>query len=182
MVRLIATLGTSPGGIFESYKNLINGTYEEDNPEKIRVDEVYVIRTADKSVEFAWKLVKAIFVCCGGRDVAIYDIPLSITDIYSRKDYLLFKKEVENKIREGDFVDITGGRKSMAAAAALSAMRKRAKTITTIIPQPEYNRIQKEIEGLKSREAEIESAGDGRCEGISVCSLVSKSALTIMLT
>lgn len=181
MVKLIATLGTSPGGIFESYTNLINGTYQAEVVEKVPINEVYIIRTSDKAVEFAWKLVKAIFVCCGGKNVTIADIPLSITDITSKDDYLVFKKAVEARINEGDYVDITGGRKAMSVAAAVSAMRRKAKILTTIIPPSEYNRIQKLIEELKSKEEEIERAGKGECN-FDFCQLVSKSATTVMLT
>ncbi|QGR19648.1 CRISPR-associated ring nuclease Crn1 [Stygiolobus azoricus] len=182
MARLIATLGTSPGGIFESYKNLIEGNYQGDNVEKVKIDEVYIIRTSDKAVEFAWKLVKAIFTCCGAKDVRVYDIPLSITDINSRQDFLTFKREVESKINNGDFVDITGGRKSMSVAAAMSARNRNAKIITTVVPQAEYNRVQNLIKQLEPREKEIEMAGEGKCQTIDICQLVSKSALTILLS
>jgi len=73
MVKLIATLGTSPGGIFETYTNLINGTYESENPTKIEIQDVYIIRTKDKEVELAWKLVKALFICMR--------VPAQIADI-----------------------------------------------------------------------------------------------------
>jgi CRISPR-associated protein Csx14 len=182
MARLIATLGTSPGGIFESYKNLIEGNYEGDNVEKVNIDEVYIIRTSDKAVEFAWKLVKAIFACCGAKGVHVYDIPLSISDINNRQDFLMFKREVESKINEGDFVDITGGRKSMSVAAAISAIKRKARTITTIVPQAEYNKVQKLIKELEPREKEIQMAGEGKCQTIDICQLVSKSALTILLS
>ncbi|MFP3064814.1 MAG: CRISPR-associated ring nuclease Crn1 [Sulfolobus sp.] len=180
MVKLISTLGTSPGGVFESYLNLINGKYEAENPIKVEIDTVYIIRTKDPEVEFAWKLVKAVFACCGGRNVTVADIPLPITDIFSRDDYLTFLRNVKDKISKEDYVDITGGRKAMSVAAAIAARYRNANILTTIIPQNEYNRIQQLIKGFKEKKEVIEKSANGECSK-EVCELISKEARTILL-
>jgi len=181
-MKLISTLGTSPGGIFETYTNLVNGNYEAEKPEKVQITEVYVIRTKDKEVEFAWKLVKALFVCMKV-PATIVDIPVNVVDITSKSDYEEFKKAVFDKISKGDFVDFTGGRKAMSVAAAIGALQRGANLVTTIIPQEEYNRIQQKIKGLKGKEKEIEEAGKGNC-GIAeeLKELIAKNARTILLS
>jgi len=189
MTNLVCTLGTSPGGIFETYKNLRGGNYEANEDagkaSSTKINEVYVIRTSDKAVEFAWKLVKAIFACCREKDdeVIIADIPISIQDITSPNDFKKFKKEILSRISVGDYVDFTGGRKAMSVAAALSAREVGAHVVTTIIPQGEYNRISKIIEELKGKEDLVERAGNGDCESIrdTICKLISNEAKTIVL-
>ncbi|MEW9492173.1 MAG: CRISPR-associated ring nuclease Crn1 [Candidatus Aramenus sulfurataquae] len=189
MTKLVCTLGTSPGGIFETYKNLRGGNYEVDktiaNATPIEINEVYVIRTSDKAVEFAWKLVKAIFACCRekGDEVTIADIPIPIQDITSPNDFKKFKNAILPKISVGDYVDFTGGRKAMSVAAALSAREVGAHVVTTIIPQGEYSGISKIIEELKGKEDLVERAGNGDCESIrdTICKLISNEAKTIML-
>jgi len=183
MAKLVSTLGTSPGGIFETYMNLREGNYEGDDVKPIDIKEVYVIRTSDKSVEFAWKLIKAIFSCCKREEVTISDIPLTMQDINSSEDFKKFRKEIFSRLNVGDYVDFTGGRKAMSVAAALAAREVKAHVITTIIPQNEYNRISEIIRGLKIMEDLVDRAGRGDCETIkeSICKLVSPEAKTIML-
>lgn len=155
MVKLIATLGTSPGGIFETYTNLINGNYEADNPAKIEIDYIYLVRTTDKDVVFASKLVKALFICQKVPSEVV-EIPVNISDITSKKDYDEFKNLIFKKINKGDFVDFTGGRKAMSVAAAIGALKTQANLVTTIIPQIEYNKIQNKLKNLKNKENEID--------------------------
>lgn len=184
MTKLIATLGTSPGGIFETYTNLINGTYESENPRQIEIQDVYIIRTKDKEVEFAWKLVKALFICMKV-PAQIADIPLPINDITSKEDYEIFRKEIFQRINKGDFIDFTGGRKAMSVAAAIGAVKKEAYLVTTIIPQQEYNRIQQQIKELKNREKEIDDViNTHTCDKIEdeLKKLISHGAKTILLT
>jgi len=181
-MKLIATLGTSPGGIFETYTNLINGNYEAEKPEKVEISEVYIIRTRDKDVEFAWKLVKALFACMKV-PAQIADIPVNISDITSKNDYEQFRKAVFEKISKGDFVDFTGGRKAMSVAAAIGALKRDANLVTTIIPQQEYNRIQQKIKELKEKEDEIERAGNGDCRiAEELKEIIAKNAKTILLS
>jgi len=181
-MKLIATLGTSPGGIFETYTNLINGTYEAERPEKVEISDVYIIRTKDKDVEFAWKLVKALFTCMKV-PAQIVDIPVNISDITSKSDYDLFRKAVFDKISRGDYVDFTGGRKAMSVAAAIGAAQRGASLVTTIIPQQEYNRIQQKIKELKEKEDEIERAGKGNCRiAEELKEIIAKNAKTILLS
>ncbi len=178
MVKLVATLGTSPGGIYETFMNLRSGNYNGEAVKDLK--EVYVIRTSDKAVELAWKLVKAIFVCCQGKEVEIIDIPIQIKDIASKEDYNIFVKSLQGKISRGDYVDFTGGRKAMSVAAAMSAIMNEAHVVTTIVPQDEYNRIQSLIKQLNVND--IDEAGKGNCKNREeFCQLVSKNARTILL-
>lgn len=184
MVKLVCTLGTSPGGIFETFMNLKKGNYEaEDSKTPVEIDEVYVIRTSDAAVEFAWKLVKAIFVCCERPQAKIVDIPVEIQDINSIADFEKFRSKLSSVISPKDYVDFTGGRKAMSVAAALVAMGVKAHVVTTIIPQEEYNRISSIVKELQSKKELVEKAGKGECNEIKdkICSLVSNNARTIIL-
>ncbi|MCI2414096.1 MAG: CRISPR-associated ring nuclease Crn1 [Candidatus Aramenus sp.] len=195
-MKLISTLGTSPGGIFETYVNLMLGNYDAggENAGRVQIQEIYVIRTNDPDVDFAWKLLKAIFVCCraeknGQGQVTLVDIPLNVNDINSRSDFQTFNNAVKNRINVGDYVDVTGGRKSMSVAAALAALSQRAHVVNTIIPQEELNRIQGLVRKLKEKKGEIESLGNKgltqstkkECESLGICELVSNKARTILL-
>lgn len=183
MVKLVSTLGTTPGGIFETFMNLRQGKYEGEDVKPIDIKEVYVIRTSDKGVEFAWKLVKAIFTCCKGGEVTISDIPLPMQDITSPEDFKKFRREVFSRVSVGDYVDFTGGRKAMSVAAALVAREVKAHVVTTIIPQEEYNRVLGVINVLKNMGDLVEKAGKGNCDPIKdyICKLVSNEARTVVL-
>lgn len=183
MVKLVCTLGTSPGGIFETFMNLRKGNYEAENPILVDIDEVYVIRTSDETVQFAWKLIKAIFACCERPAVKITDIPVDIQDIYSKDDFKKFKDKLSSVVGPKDYVDFTGGRKAMSVAAVLVAREAKAHVVTTIIPQNEYNRISSIIKELQGQKDLVEKAGSGNCDGIKekICNLVSKDARTILL-
>ncbi|BFH74169.1 CRISPR-associated ring nuclease Crn1 [Sulfurisphaera javensis] len=183
MVKLIATLGTSPGGVFETYTNLINGNYESDNPSKVEIDTIYLIRTLDKDVEFAFKLVKALFIC-QKIPSEVVEIKINISDITNKQEYEQFKSQIFQKIGKGDFVDFTGGRKAMSVAAAIQALKRDAYLVTTIIPQSEYNRIQNKLKELKNKENEINDILANK--NLSLCpelnELIVHGARTILLS
>lgn len=191
MAKLIATLGTSPGGIFETYTNLVKGTYEAENPIPQEIDSVYIIRTVDKEVDFAWKLIKLLFSCLKV-PATISDIRVNVTDIMSKTDYDTFKNAIFDKIIKGDFVDFTGGRKSMSVAAAIGALKRGGNLVTTIIPQQEYNRIQQKLKELKEKkEKEIreieeimEKSGKVECGNLTqdLNEIIAKGAKTILLS
>ena len=87
VVRLIVTLGTTPGGVYESYTNLRLGRCI-GCVGPVGIDEVYVVRSA--SVEFTWKLVKAIFTCCGAGDVVVRDLVAPMEDVEGPEDFRRF--------------------------------------------------------------------------------------------
>ncbi|WP_338602198.1 CRISPR-associated ring nuclease Crn1 [Sulfolobus tengchongensis] len=145
MVKLVATLGTSPGGILETFLYLIR---KGENIEEIRV-----ITTTNPEVEKAWKIVKLMFVCCIQEKfpkVEISKHPLDIEDVYTEEDLKKVKKFVEEQLNEGDYLDITGGRKSISVAASLAAKKKGARIITSIISQENYREINNKIREIKN--------------------------------
>ena len=142
MVRLIASLGTSPGGIAESFSYIAN-TY------KTVPGEVVVVATSSPKVDRAYNALLEIFSKCVKPrfgTVAIERVNISSDDIYSSEDLWELMEKVKGKIGRGDFVDVTGGRKVMSIALALAAMRAGARVITTVIPQEEYSRVQALLE------------------------------------
>jgi len=188
MVKLIATLGTSPGGVFETFLNLSSGKYncEECSPKPINIDEVYVVTTRDPQVELAWNIVKVLFICCTQSVTKLNKVPVDINDITSPKEYREFVNVLEKFVNEGDYVDFTGGRKSMSVAAVIVAKSKKANIVTTIIPQQDYNRISDEIKRINKEELESYVKNlDSRSKCIEkfnnvICRLASQNAVTIL--
>ncbi|WP_252901503.1 CRISPR-associated ring nuclease Crn1 [Vulcanisaeta sp. JCM 14467] len=179
VVRLVVTLGTTPGGVYESFINLRLGRCI-GCVGPVGVDEVYVVRSA--SVEFTWKLVKAIFTCCDTGDVVIKDLVAPMEDMEDPEDFRRFMDAVLSVVRGGDYVDFTGGRKAMSVAAALAAREVGAHLVTTVVPPEEYGRVNELIRRLRGVEGLVEEAARGNC-GIKdlVCGLVSGGARTIVL-
>mgnify|MGYP001772793892 CR=1 FL=1 len=141
-MKLIASLGTSPGGIAETFSYIAN-TY------KAVPSEVIVITTSSPKVDKAYNVLLEIFSKCVRPkfgEVVIERLNISSDDIYSSQDLWELSEKVKGKMGKGDFVDVTGGRKVMSIALALVAIRSGAKVVTTVIPQEEYNRIQSLME------------------------------------
>ncbi len=160
-MKLIASLGTSPGGIAETFSYIANAYKSVPN-------EVIVITTSSPKVDKAYNALLEIFSKCVKPkfgEVLIERVNISSDDIYSSEDLWELSEKVKGKIGKGDFVDVTGGRKVMSIALALVAIKSGARVLTTIIPQDEYNRIQ----GL------LEKGYSNPCE------LISKQSRTIEL-
>lgn len=86
MVRLVATLGKSPGGIAETIRNLTSGKYVAPfEPTEINIDEVIVLRT--KGTDEAYYFLKAILYCCLNL-TSIKEIVFDFDDITSPKDFV----------------------------------------------------------------------------------------------
>jgi len=175
MAKLVATLGTSPGGVLETFLYLIK--------QGVEIDEIRVITTTNPEVEKAWKIVKIMFICCVKEkypNVIISKHPVEMDDINNEEDLIKFKNFIEKQIGEGDYVDITGGRKGMSVAAALAAKKKGAKITTSIISQDSYREINNRIRELKN----IPELQDrAQCVGEiknTYCNLISDKANTIL--
>ncbi|QGA54160.1 hypothetical protein GFS03_06035 [Sulfolobus sp. E5-1-F] len=174
MVKLVATLGTSPGGVIETFLYLVR--------KGETIDEIRVVTTSNAEVKKAWKIIRLMFICCIQEKfpkVEISEHPLDIEDIYSEEDLKKVRDFVKKQLNEGDYLDITGGRKSMSIAAALAAKSKGAKIVTSIISQDDYNRISKRIRELKDV---VEIKNRSECnEQIkeTYCSLIVQNARTI---
>ncbi|NON62270.1 CRISPR-associated ring nuclease Crn1 [Acidianus sp. RZ1] len=175
MAKLIATLGTSPGGVVETFNFLVKEMNEE-------ITDIYIITTEDKSVKKAWEVVKILFTCCVKQEfpqIQIAEIPSGIRDIESPEDLRRFMETLSGKIEKNDFVDITGGRKGMSVAVALMAREAEAKIITSIIPQSEY----KEINERLSKISNIPQINETNCPETlkeDYCNMISKNAKTIL--
>ncbi len=148
--RLIATLGTTPGGVYETYKNLSNATYDANIKERHDIKEIVLVTTNDSNVNFAYKLVELIFLYFK-ENVRINKVSVNFSDISDYKKSLEFLNLIKTMdINERDLIDITGGRKSMSTILAIEASRRNAKIFTTIIPQNEYGKISGTISKLRN--------------------------------
>ncbi len=135
MVRLLATLGTSPGPVYETLLNLCRGSYEAPYTPRIRVETVTLVHTSNPAVKDAYHAAKLLILCshtlfpegddrrlpgeCLPREVS--SLPLEIDDVASRSEYEEFVKKIQSVVGPGDIVDISGGRVAMAVAAAMYA-------------------------------------------------------------
>jgi|BEDMetMinimDraft_2_1075160.scaffolds.fasta_scaffold04133_1 CRISPR-associated protein Csx14 len=173
MVKLVATLGTTPGGILETFLYL----RKKDS----RLNEIVVITTSHESVRKAYDILVSMFLCCikerPKSNVIIKKIELDIDDITSSDDLDEFMNKINGVVEEGDYVDITGGRKGMSVAASIVAINKKAKVFTSIIPQDEYKEISNKL--FKKDIKTVTNEKDcGEEEKEFFCSLISKNART----
>ncbi|TRM87002.1 hypothetical protein DJ521_04420 [Sulfolobus sp. E3] len=175
MPKLVSTLGTSPGGVLETFEYLMkNG---------VQITEIRVITTKNPEVEKAWRILNVLFLCCVKQKypkVEIAKYQIDIDDINNEDDLRKFKEFIEGHLQPDDYMDIKGGRKGMSVAAALAAKAVGAKIITSIISQQSYRSINDKIRNLtnipelKRREECNEQLEKDYCE------LISKDAKTIV--
>ncbi len=151
MVRLIATMGASPGAPYETLLNVCRGSYDAPHAPPIRIREVVVVRTSGVDVRYAYWLFKLLILCNRFLPEAkrldcvverIFDVEVDVEDVVSREDYEKYRDAIERNIGEGDIVDVTGGRVSMAVAAMQAASsHNKVAVMATIVPQKEYSAI-----------------------------------------
>ncbi|BFH74720.1 CRISPR-associated ring nuclease Crn1 [Sulfurisphaera javensis] len=175
MVKLVATLGKSPGGIAETILNLSSGKYVSPfEPKEIKIEKLIVIRT--KEVEDAYYTLKAILFCC--LDFTnVEEVVLPFNDITSPQDFITVRETVRKALKAGDFFDFTGGRKAISSAGVLSARDVGAHLVTSIIDQDEYVKMNKRFEELKDRALNVYNKG--QCLSY-FCDLISSRALTVV--
>jgi len=175
MVRLIATLGKTPGGIAETIKNLSSGNYLAPfEPKEIKIDELIVIRTEE--VLETYYFLKTILLCCLDF-TSVKEIVLPFEDVSSPQDFITVREIVRRVLRTGDYLDFSGGRKAITASAVLAAREVGGHLVTTIIDQEEYNKMSKKYEELKTKA--LATYNKGNCLS-SFCELVSPRARTIV--
>ena len=164
MPQFIATMGTSPGAVYETLLNLCRGRYDagEETPMPVTVKLVRIIHTRDPRVEAAAKAARLLIHCsaviypegderrlpCSVPSAGL--IPLSGEDVKTRRGY----EELMEKVRElaGEeretHLDVTGGRVAMAVAAALAAREAGASVYTSSIPQEKYRELNAAFQAL----------------------------------
>ena len=175
MVKLVATLGTSPGGIAETLYNLSEGKYVAPfEPKEINFEELIVVRT--KGTDEAFYALKAILLCCVGYE-KVKEVLFPFDDVNEPKDFVTVRETVRGLLKPGDYLDFTGGRKAISAAAVLSARDVGAHLVTTLIDQQEYGEMLRKFNQLKDKVTGVYSLGDCRSY---FCDLVSKTARTIV--
>ena len=150
MARLVASLGTSAGVVYETLLNLCRGSYDGWYTPRLCIDEVVLVRTNAPAVEQASKVLKLLLACSDllpkdrrlpeyCRSPRVVDIVVDVADIDSRAAFEEYAGRVTRVVGKGDVVDITGGRASMAVALARAALASPATmVVTTIIPQDKY--------------------------------------------
>jgi len=172
-MKLIATLGTSPGGVLETFEYL--------RKKGDLVTDIVIITTGNPNVKKAYDYLLSMFSCCiklKYQDVYIEEIRLPFDDITSEEDLIQLMKIASDKVNAGDYVDITGGRKAISMAMGMLAFKNGAKVITTIVPQEKYNEVQQE---MKSNRKPIR----GECTDQDreyFCKLIANNATTIEIS
>jgi hypothetical protein len=175
MVKLVATLGKTVGGVAETIINLSEGNYVAPfDPKPVKVDELIIVKT--KEVEEVYNVLSSLILCCTGIDKVI-TVSLPFNDVESPKDFIEVRETVRGIIRAGDYLDFTGGRKAISAAAVLAAREMGAHLVTSIIPHEEYDVLNKEYLRVKDVALRVYRKTD--CVK-SLCNLVSPHARTIV--
>jgi hypothetical protein len=175
MVKLVATLGKTVGGVAETIINLSEGNYVAPfDPKPVKVDELIIVKT--KEVEEVYNVLSSLILCCTGIDKVI-TVSLPFNDVESPKDFIEVRETVRGIIRAGDYLDFTGGRKAISAAAVLAAREMGAHLVTSIIPHEEYDVLNKEYLRVKDVALRVYRKTD--CVK-SLCNLVSPHARTVV--
>ncbi len=156
MARLVATIGTSPGTVYETLLNLCRGRYDsgEEKTSPIPVDTVVIAYTSAQKVVNAYRVASLLVKCsktlfqgtkkelpspCNVEK--IIGVPLGIADVSSRKEYEIFYEKIGSYIDQGDVVDVTGGRVAMAVAAAIRAAKRDAMVVASTVPPEKYREL-----------------------------------------
>lgn len=175
MVKLVATLGKTVGGVAETIINLSEGNYVAPfDPKPVKVDELIIVKT--KEVEEVYNVLSSLILCCTGID-KVTTVSLPFNDVESPKDFIEVRETVRGIIRAGDYLDFTGGRKAISAAAVLAAREMGAHLVTSIIPHEEYDVLNKEYLRVKDVALRVYRKTD--CVK-SLCNLVSPHVRTIV--
>jgi len=137
--KLVALLGTSPGTVHTTLCKL--------QEHGIDVDEVVIYATLTHTAAQAqWILWYCPCPKTGKPPLPPPRTPrilhLGFNDIHGPQELDQLRKALAQDLDHATILDVTGGRKAMAIAAALEAYRRGATVVATIIPQEEYNRIQ----------------------------------------
>ncbi len=153
MTRLIATMGTQPGSVYETLLNLCRGRYDrgDETSPPIPIDEVVLVYTKSKDVVDAYRLARLLIACsqhimgeqlrlpCMVRK--IIGVPVDVEDIDSRQSFESFYNTVRRSVSQGDIIDVTGGRVAMGIAAARAAWESKAMIVASVIPAERYSEI-----------------------------------------
>lgn len=167
MTRLLATLGTSPGVVYETLLNLCRGSYGGDMP-RLAIDEVTLVYTSNRLVREAYAAARLLVLC---RDTVFEEgderrlpgncrvervtgAPLGFEDITGRREYEEYINTIRRLISPGDIVDVSGGRAAMAAGAALIAALEKPKAmiVATVVSSEAYQKASESFRKLLEQE------------------------------
>ncbi len=137
-MRLVALLGTSPGTVHTTLCKL--------QERGIEVNEVIIYATLPEVAEEAQEILRRCPCLSTGKPPLeekqrVEIRTLGFSDVRSPEDLEELRLALRPALR-GALLDVTGGRKAMAIAAALEGYRSGATVVATIISQEEYKRIQ----------------------------------------
>lgn len=167
MPKLLATLGTSSRGVVETFIYLTEVKGED-------ITDIRIITTKNRQTELAYRLLVSALVCCTkrGSTIAVSKEEIEGEDVTNHRELEELVSIVDRNLSPGDYVDITGGRKIMSTVTALTATKKGANIITTIISQQHLNRVQQLMNS--GREKTVEKPSDCQISGdqVSPCELV----------
>lgn len=104
-MKLVSTLGTTPGGVAETYLSLLRGDYSAPFPSSpLKIDELIVVRTRGTDVSFS--VLSAIFSKCVS-PIPMREVILSIEDVMSPQDFKEVREKVRSLLSPGDYLDFT---------------------------------------------------------------------------
>ncbi len=133
MPRLVSLVGTTPGVTHTGYCLLASAG--------VGVDEVVIVGNLGEVVDEAARILAECPCPWGEVGVPrVRRVYLGFPDIRSELDLDELGGMLSALLREGDYVDITGGRKIMSAWAAIVALKSRAHVVASIVPGEEIER------------------------------------------
>ncbi|AEB95213.1 CRISPR-associated ring nuclease Crn1 [Metallosphaera cuprina] len=174
MVKLVATLGKTPGGVAETYVNLTSGNFVSSSPGKVNISEVVAVIT--KEVYQSFYFLQALFLCCLNVN-KIGQIVLPFNDVTSPDEFIYVRESVRKVLRANDYLDFTGGRKAISAAAVLAGREVGARLVSTVIDQEEYLEMNRKFHEMKDRASRVLSKEECSPD---FCTLISERSKTIV--
>jgi len=194
LAKLVATLGRTPGGVVETLRNLREGRYVREGaglgvgaggavgeveaaPKPVEISEVVVVRT--REVEESFEVLRALLTCCADWKVDLREVVLPMDDVEEPRHFRVVRERLARSLRVGDYVDFTGGRKAISAAAVLAAREAGAHLVTTLIPQEDYYRLERVYGEVRLRALRVVTPQECFAE---LCGLVLHHAKTLVLT
>ena len=141
-MKLVSLLGTSPGTPHTTLCKLLE--------KGIKPKKHIIVATSGASIREA-QYILSNCPCSSNMEanIPVETIVLPFSDIESIAQLKQLRTTLSKILDTDTILDITGGRKLMAVAAALEALERGATIVSTIIPDTEYKRIASEKDPCK---------------------------------
>ena len=122
VARLVATMGTSPGVVYEALLNVCRGRYDAPYSPAVPVDTVVMVHTSAPGVVRAAGIARLLIYCshavfpegdprrlpCWVESVGL--APVDVEDVDTGKAYEVYYNSIQRHIGQGEIVDVAAAR------------------------------------------------------------------------